>query len=224
MLNSSLTIHNNICFPDYQSLRNVPLIRLLVSFILSVPLISCLVIVDQLDLEIEPAMGDFDTYLENYVGDSDQLTLLLDYDGTLAPIAAHPNLTVMSAATKASLDRIAENGKIFTAIISGRAVDDAKRKVGIDGIIYAGNHGLEILYPNGTRYNHQIPGNISGNFSKMIEALEKVSKIKARDEIFFYILLSDQQKRFMAWEQSRFLDVSLSRNARGSARHHTRRS
>lgn len=121
-------------------------------------------------------MEDFDKYLEDYVGDSEQLTLLLDYDGTLAPIAAHPNLTCMSKTTGETLNRIAENSKIFTAVISGRAVDNVKEKIGIDGIVYAGNHGLQILYPNGTRYNHQIPGNISGNYDRMVEALEKVRK------------------------------------------------
>lgn len=121
-------------------------------------------------------MDDFDRYLNSYVSDSDQLTLLLDYDGTLAPIAAHPNLTCMSKSTDESLNRIAENPKVFTAVISGRAVDNVKEKIGINGIIYAGNHGLQILYPNGTRYNHQIPGNISGNFERMVEALGKVRK------------------------------------------------
>lgn len=123
-------------------------------------------------------MEDFDKYLNAYVGDSKQLTLLLDYDGTLAPIAAHPNLTSMAEATKSALDRIAGCPNIFTAAISGRGVDNVKEKIGIDGIVYAGNHGLEILYPNGTRYNHQVPGEISDNYGKMVEALEKVIKSK----------------------------------------------
>lgn len=127
---------------------------------------------------MEPAAEDLDKYLESYIGDSKQLVLLLDYDGTLAPIAPHPNLTHMSEATKKSLNRIADNSNIFTAIISGRGVDNAKEKVEIDKIVYAGNHGLEILYPNGTRYNHQIPGHISGNYDKMIGDLQKVRKFK----------------------------------------------
>jgi trehalose-phosphatase len=123
---------------------------------------------------MSPTIEDFDHYLGGFVGAVDQIAVLLDYDGTLAPIASHPNLTQMSSETKTSLDRIAENSKIFTAVISGRGVDNVKEKIGIDGIVCAGNHGLEILYPNGTRYNHQIPGNISGNYEKMVAALEKV--------------------------------------------------
>lgn len=157
---------------DYQSQRIV-WIRA-VSFVLVVGVISCFKAVDQLSLEMEPSFNDLDKYLKTFIGDHNQLTLLLDYDGTLAPIAAHPNLTCMSEATQKSLKRIAENPNIFTAVISGRAVDDVKKKIAIDGLIYAGNHGLEILYPNGTRYNHQIPGSVSGNFEKMVVALKQV--------------------------------------------------
>lgn len=164
---------------DYQSQRSSPRdwSRIFVSFILIVRSFSCLEIVEQLSLEVEPKMDEFDHYLQNYVGDNTRLALLLDYDGTLAPIAAHPDLTDMSEATKNSLNKITKNSNIFTAVISGRAVDNVKGKIDIEGIVYAGNHGLEILYPNGTRYNHQIPGNISGNYSKMVEALEKVRKL-----------------------------------------------
>ena len=45
-------------------------------------------------------MEDFDDYLSKYVGQTCKLALLLDYDGTLAPIAPHPDLAVMPAETK----------------------------------------------------------------------------------------------------------------------------
>jgi trehalose-phosphatase len=96
-------------------------------------------------------MEDYDTYLEEYVGKSEKLVLLLDYDGTLANIMPHPNLTYMTDYTKEALVNISTNPNVFIAVISGRAVDNVKEKVGIDNIVYAGNHGLEILYPNGTR-------------------------------------------------------------------------
>lgn len=123
---------------------------------------------------MEPTIDDFDKYLSGFVESSETLTLLLDFDGTLAPIVPHPDMAKMSLDTEKSLTAIASNPRIFTAIISGRAVESAKERVGLNGIIYAGNHGLEILYPNGTRYNHQIPENVSGNYDKMIASLEKV--------------------------------------------------
>lgn len=123
---------------------------------------------------MEPTLVDFDAYLENFVGDNKNLALLLDYDGTLAPIAPHPNLTQMADDTTLALKRIAGNSRIFTAAISGRGVDNVKAKLGLEGVVCAGNHGLEILYPNGTRYNHEIPGNVSGNYENMVKQLEQV--------------------------------------------------
>lgn len=123
---------------------------------------------------MEPTLVDFDDYLENFVGDNKNLALLLDYDGTLAPIAPHPNLTQMADDTTLALKRLASNPRIFTAAISGRGVDNVKEKLALEGVVCAGNHGLEILYPNGTRYNHEIPGNVSGNYDNMVKQLEKV--------------------------------------------------
>lgn len=45
-------------------------------------------------------MSDFDDYLSKYVGATCKLALLLDYDGTLAPIAPHPDLAYMPDETK----------------------------------------------------------------------------------------------------------------------------
>lgn len=125
--------------------------RLIISLILFLNKISCFLIVDQLSLSKELTMEDYDNYLEEYVGNSKKFALLLDYDGTLAQIMPHPNLTYMTDYTKEALVNISSNPNVFIAVISGRAVDNVKEKVDIENIVYAGNHGLEILYPNGTR-------------------------------------------------------------------------
>lgn len=130
---------------------NLNILSKIISLILFVNRISAIFTVDQLDLNRETTMADYDHYLEKYVGDSKKFALLLDYDGTLAPIAPHPNMTYMTDYTKEALVNISSNPNVFIAIISGRAVDNVKEKVGIENIIFAGNHGLEILYPNGTR-------------------------------------------------------------------------
>lgn len=46
---------------------------------------------------------------------------------------------------------------VYIAIVSGRCVDNVKEMVGIEGITYAGNHGLEILHPDGTKFVHPMP-------------------------------------------------------------------
>ena len=48
---------------------------------------------------------DFQQYLGKYVGDEAILSLLLDYDGTLSPIAPHPDLATIPTETKKVLER-----------------------------------------------------------------------------------------------------------------------
>ena len=50
-------------------------------------------------------LEDFDSCLGSYVGDEAILTLLLDYDGTLSPIAPHPDLATIPPETKNVLQR-----------------------------------------------------------------------------------------------------------------------
>ncbi|XP_053672902.1 uncharacterized protein LOC128723208 [Anopheles nili] len=116
---------------------------------------------------------DFDQYLGDYLKPGDKFALLLDYDGTLAELTSHPNLTQMSDEMREALRNIASSGKAFVAVISGRDVDGVKEKIGINDIIYSGNHGLEVLYPNGTRHNQGIPKEVEDNFQKMIDHLER---------------------------------------------------
>lgn len=71
--------------------------------------------------------------------------LFLDYDGTLTPIVKKPSLAVLSKSRRASLKKISK--RLLTAVISGRMLSDLKKRVGITGIYFAGNHGFEIQGP-----------------------------------------------------------------------------
>lgn len=75
------------------------------------------------------------------------MALLLDFDGTLAPIAEDPGQARIPARVKTVLERIAQSPGVVMAVLSGRALEDIRRRVGIAGIVYAGNHGLEITGP-----------------------------------------------------------------------------
>lgn len=72
------------------------------------------------------------------------ILLFLDYDGTLSPIVRTPDQTVLPSRTKDLLRRLSLLPGCKIAVISGRAIKDLRRKVGIKGIIYVGNHGLEL--------------------------------------------------------------------------------
>ena len=73
--------------------------------------------------------------------------LLLDYDGTLTPIAPRPELADLPESVRQLLEALARQRRLTLAIISGRALVDIKEKVGISSLVYAGNHGLEIEGP-----------------------------------------------------------------------------
>lgn len=62
---------------------------------------------------------------------------------------------------------------VNVAVISGRGLEDVKKLVGLDQVTYGGNHGLEILYPNGSLYEHKISDDLRQNFTKLIKALEE---------------------------------------------------
>ena len=69
--------------------------------------------------------------------------LVLDVDGTLAPIAPRPELALVPDETRTELKRLAEH-YLLVACVSGRAGEDARRLVGVGGIEIVGNHGLEL--------------------------------------------------------------------------------
>lgn len=75
------------------------------------------------------------------------IMLFLDYDGTLTPIVTTPGKAVISREVKELLNRLSKSPMCKLAIISGRALKDIKNIVGLKGIIYSGNHGLEIEGP-----------------------------------------------------------------------------
>ncbi len=70
--------------------------------------------------------------------------LFLDYDGTLTPIVSTPQAALLSEEHRSLLRRLSQAAHCRVAIISGRAVDDLRKRVGVQDIIYVGNHGFEI--------------------------------------------------------------------------------
>lgn len=71
-----------------------------------------------------------------------RIFLFLDYDGTLTPIVESPDKASTPDDIRTLIIRLKEH--IPIAIISGRSLQDIKDRVGIEDIIYVGNHGAEI--------------------------------------------------------------------------------
>ncbi|XP_031623221.1 trehalose-phosphate phosphatase B-like isoform X2 [Contarinia nasturtii] len=128
--------------------------------------------------KVVPTVSDIEQIndiLSSYVGKDDKLALLLDFDGTLAPLASHPDKAEIDPDSEAALFNLVTNPNIYLAIISGRGADNAREKVKIEQITYAGNHGLEIQFnsrSNKTRYQHEIDEKTRQNYNKMVTELE----------------------------------------------------
>jgi trehalose-phosphatase len=89
-------------------------------------------------------------HVEEIVGASDRsLAIFLDYDGTLTPIVSRPDQAVLMDSTRAVLRKLA--AKMPVAILSGRELEDVRKRVAIDEIVYAGSHGFDIAGPCGLR-------------------------------------------------------------------------
>ncbi len=73
--------------------------------------------------------------------------LFLDFDGTLAPIVDDPGQAAMPAESREHLRALARKPEFRVIVISGRSLADVERRVGLEPLTYAGNHGLEIRGP-----------------------------------------------------------------------------
>ncbi|HMD57727.1 MAG TPA: trehalose-phosphatase [Solirubrobacteraceae bacterium] len=76
--------------------------------------------------------------------------VLLDIDGTLAPIVRHAADAHVPEATRALLIEIARKYGVV-GCVSGRRATTARQIVAIGTIAYVGNHGAELLRPRATR-------------------------------------------------------------------------
>ncbi len=79
-----------------------------------------------------------------HLRDGGRLTLFLDYDGTLVPIAPTPVEAVPDSPLLGLLAQLSRAPAIRTVIISGRPLDDLLRMLPVHGLIFAGLYGVEM--------------------------------------------------------------------------------
>ena len=87
--------------------------------------------------------------LEPLRADPARAAVLLDIDGTLAPIVRHADDAHVPEPTRAPLIAVAKRYGVV-ACVSGRQAATARRIVALGSIAYVGNHGAELLLPGGT--------------------------------------------------------------------------
>lgn len=100
--------------------------------------------------------------------------LMLDFDGTLTPIVKSPNQVKLSKAMKNLLIKLSKKEGFYLAILSGRQLKDLKKRVNLQNIIYAGNHGLEgEIF--GEKYLFPVPNKALWALGKIREHLNQIT-------------------------------------------------
>jgi len=82
--------------------------------------------------------------IQHRIRTAERTFLFLDFDGTLAPIEADFAAVSLDPGIVQVLAALSAQPSLVITIISGRAVDDLLRRVGLQSLLYAGNQGLEI--------------------------------------------------------------------------------
>ncbi|PIQ91104.1 MAG: trehalose-phosphatase [Candidatus Omnitrophica bacterium CG11_big_fil_rev_8_21_14_0_20_41_12] len=104
------------------------------------------------------------------------LFLFLDCDGTLAAIADTPDQAIISQRTKKLLSLLSQKKNCRIAVVSGRSLDDIKKKVGLKNIIYSGNHGFQI---DGPKIKHELV--VPGGYKEVLRRIRVELKKKLSD-------------------------------------------
>ena len=91
-----------------------------------------------------PGLGALVACLDFHRG---ALALLLDFDGTLAPICDHPGDARPEPAALRALEALSP--KVPLAIVSGRGLTDLMGLIDLPGSTYFGSHGQEVKLPGG---------------------------------------------------------------------------
>ncbi len=130
---------------------------------------------DSSDLERPSALERLDEIAEQAEGK--EITVFLDYDGTLTPIVDTPDKAILSDQMRRTVVRLSEHCTV--GIISGRDLADVKKLVGIDSIVYAGSHGFDITGPRGLAVDNQVGAEFLPSLDKAEKALnEKLGSIR----------------------------------------------
>jgi len=82
------------------------------------------------------------------------LRVASDFDGTLAPIVEHPRSAGLGRRARDVLRGLARAPGARLAVLSGRALGDLRRRLGIARVFLAGAGGLETLDARGRRTLH----------------------------------------------------------------------
>ncbi|HQJ97295.1 MAG TPA: trehalose-phosphatase [Thermoleophilia bacterium] len=99
--------------------------------------------------------------------------LFCDIDGTIAPIVGHPADAVVPTRFKTLLRALVTRlGSV--AFVTGRALDDGRRMVAVEGAAYVGTHGLQILTADGSSFTEP-------QAERYIDVVQRIAALAAEE-------------------------------------------
>lgn len=98
---------------------------------------------------------------------------MTDIDGVLAPIVPTPDMSEVPEELRELLWRLSQMYRVVAGV-SGRTTEDALRLVGLEEVVYYGNHGFEVLRDGEIEI---VPE--AAPYEEVVEELER----KAREEL-----------------------------------------
>ncbi len=99
------------------------------------------------------------------------LSLFLDFDGTLTPWTPEPAEPFLDDAVRAALALLCGKQRTLIAVLGARPAADLQARIRVAGLIYGGNHGLEIRGPNGG-YTDRTAAAARGPLERLSRRLE----------------------------------------------------
>jgi trehalose 6-phosphate phosphatase len=121
---------------------------------------------------VPPALFEDLPAVRERLGDAEGLLFCTDFDGTLAAIETDPDAPAIGSDNRATLERLRDHDRVDVAVISGRELDDLTERVGIEGIDYAGNHGLE-LHREGATTTHPVAERRRRDLNRIVADIEE---------------------------------------------------
>jgi trehalose-phosphatase len=85
------------------------------------------------------------------IENSDNILLLLDYDGTLVSFKSRPGDVETPEHVKEILNQLCKNQKFSVFIITGRTLEEIKNLIKLNGVNYAAIHGFIVEFSSGKK-------------------------------------------------------------------------
>ncbi|HAG08339.1 MAG TPA: trehalose-phosphatase [Desulfotomaculum sp.] len=123
------------------------------------------------------------TALAKRLFNAGQVLLMLDYDGTLVPLAPTPAQARPAAELLRILKKLGGRPQYKVAVISGRTLSDLTNLLPVPGIFLIGGHGIEVMSPYG-EVTHLLDHK---HITKIINELEQLARCCLNDKDGFLL-------------------------------------